>query len=153
MKLPESIEIPVGNLPLTFLEVTAVNAARCEVWHAEMEPWSLADWSNAAAGEMGEACNVVKKIRRQETGMRGAVDPEMDVLKEKLADEIADTFLYLDLLATHAGVNLAEAIARKFNAVSDREATMRPQFTKFKINYPRPTSITVDLAFEEGDVS
>lgn len=121
---------------LTFAEVSEVNAERCAVWHANMAPWSLADWSNAAAGEMGEACNVVKKIRRQETGMKGAVDPDMTSLKEKLADEIADTFLYLDLLATHTGVDIDAAIVRKFNAVSEREAAQRPEFHAFHLELP-----------------
>lgn len=111
--------------PLTFAQLRETNTARCARWHSGFPlgdtGWSGADWSNAAAGEMGEACNVVKKLRRQETGARGAVDPEYDVLCRKLGDEIADTVIYLDLLATFYGIDLAAAVIRKFDAISERE--------------------------------
>jgi NTP pyrophosphatase (non-canonical NTP hydrolase) len=113
-----------GPASLTFAQLRAVNAARAARWHPGFPydgKWNGADWSNAAAGEMGEACNVVKKLRRQETGGRGALDPEPYVLIGKLADEIADTIIYLDLLAAFYGIDTAEAVIRKFDAVSVRE--------------------------------
>lgn len=106
--------------PLTFAQLRGVNVSRCAKWHGTgSEPWVLSDWSNAAAGELGEACNVVKKIRRVQTGAKH--DPEghrMADLKVKLKKEIADTAIYLDLLAHHAEVDLAEAIREKFNEKS-----------------------------------
>ena len=113
-----------GPAALTFAQLRATNAARAARWHPGFpldDKWSGADWSNAAAGEMGEACNVVKKLRRQETGGRGAVDPDYPVLLAKLGDEIADTIIYLDLLAAYYGIDTAAAVASKFNAVSVRE--------------------------------
>ncbi len=108
---------------LTFAEVSRTNAERCTEWHQDMHPWTGADWSNAMAGEAGEACNVVKKLRRLETKMRddGTRPEEQDPmrLRDKLADEIADTFLYLDLLATHYGIDVPAAIISKFNRVSE----------------------------------
>lgn len=71
--------------------------------------WTLADWSNAMCGEAGEAANIVKKIRR------GDLDPE---LLHKLGDELADLSAYVDLLAHHAGIDLEEAIQRKFNSLA-----------------------------------
>jgi len=108
---------------LTFKEVTATNRTRCERWHPNFpnDGWTGADWSNAMAGECGEACNVVKKLRRKDLGLSAAVDPERDVLIEKLADELADTYLYLNLLAEHYAIDLPAAIVRKFNAISERE--------------------------------
>lgn len=47
------------------------NAARADRWHAGAEEWTASDWSNALAGEVGEACNVVKKVRRHETNIQG----------------------------------------------------------------------------------
>jgi NTP pyrophosphatase (non-canonical NTP hydrolase) len=114
-----------GPAALTFAQLRAVNAARAARWHPGFphdDKWNGADWSNAAAGEMGEACNVVKKLRRQETGGRGAADPDYDVLLSKLGDEIADTIIYLDLLATFYGIDTAAAVVAKFNAVSVRES-------------------------------
>jgi NTP pyrophosphatase (non-canonical NTP hydrolase) len=42
-----------------------------------------------------------------------------------LAEEIADTFIYLNLIAAEAGIDMYDAIAQKFNAVSARDG--RPQ--------------------------
>lgn len=108
---------------LTFERVEGINVARCKRWHPDFpnDGWTGADWSNAMAGEAGEACNVVKKLRRNDLNLKAAVDPERDVLVEHLADELADTFLYLQLLAAHYSIDLPAAIVRKFNAISERE--------------------------------
>ena len=118
-------------MALDFDQLRETNVTRCQRWHdeglsiAEIDTaprsWSGADWSNAAAGEMGEAANVVKKLRRAETGVRAARDPSPEALVEMLGDEIADTITYLDLLANYYGIDLGAAIVRKFNAVSVRE--------------------------------
>lgn len=110
-------------MELTFKEFAQANGDRMRQWHeGDGEPWTGADWGNAAAGEMGEACNVVKKLRRIETGVAlGRDDPARDELRRMLADELADTIAYLDLLAQHYGINLGVAVADKFNRVSDRE--------------------------------
>lgn len=113
--------------------VQTLNAERSLDWHhSETEPWTLADWGNAMGGECGEAQNVIKKIRRQQTGMRGAKDPDMEVLVGKLADELADTFLYLALVASAAGIDLNDAVIKKFNEVSKREG-----FTTYLPALPR----------------
>lgn len=48
---------------LTFDDLRQANIDRQMYWGGT-ENWTLADWSNAVAGEVGEACNVVKKLRR-----------------------------------------------------------------------------------------
>lgn len=73
--------------------------------------WSPAEWSNAMAGECGEACNLTKKLLRD--------GPEAINL-EDLGDEIADVVIYADLLATRLGLRLEDCIRRKFNKVSQR---------------------------------
>jgi NTP pyrophosphatase (non-canonical NTP hydrolase) len=73
--------------------------------------WPLDAWSNALAGEVGEAANIIKKMRR------GDLDAMND--KSLLADELADVAIYLDLLAFRADINLAEAVRKKFNRKSD----------------------------------
>lgn len=108
--------------PLTFDALRTANVARCARWHSPgTVAWTGADWSNAMCGEAGETANVVKKLRRAETGTASARDPEPPKLLADLAGEIADTIIYLDLLADHYGIDLAAAVAAKFNAVSDRE--------------------------------
>lgn len=95
---------------------------RRDRWHTpETEPWTGADWSNAMCGEAGEAANVVKKIRRIETGTGSAAPLELVELRVMLAHELADTIAYADLLAQHYGIDLRRAIAEKFNIVSERE--------------------------------
>lgn len=111
------------NPPLTFQEVSETNRTRCERWHPGFpeDGWTGSDWSNAMGGEAGEAMNVVKKLRRLDHGAPGRQDPPRANLLEMLAEEIADTFLYLDLLAQHYGIDLPKAVVDKFNAVSIRE--------------------------------
>ena len=60
---------------LTLATFSAVNRKRSAHWHADGEPWSGADWSNAMCGEAVEAANVVKKLRRHETGLASLRDP------------------------------------------------------------------------------
>lgn len=107
---------------LTFTEMSETNRTRCARWHhAETEKWTLADWSNALCGEAGELANVIKKLRRAETGTQGPKDPPVEVLREKAKAEIADVQLYLDLVANALGFNLPECIVPKFNLVSEEQ--------------------------------
>lgn len=110
---------------LTFAEVSAVNRSRASRWHVGFPDhggdWTGGDWSNAMAGECGEACNVVKKLRRVECGRQGSKDSPPAELLVQLGAELADTFIYLDLVATYYGIDLPTAIVHKFNAVSQRE--------------------------------
>lgn len=87
-----------------------LNVSRCEDAFAPLDTLSLSDWGCALAGEVGEACNIIKKARRGD----GPLDTNA------LADELADALTYLDLLAARAGIDLAEALVRKFNVVSAR---------------------------------
>lgn len=111
---------------LTYAALTAANLARCQMWHPGFPErnaggWTGGDWSNAMCGEAGEAANVVKKLRRFETGRVGAVDAPPDELLAKLGEELADTIIYADLLATYYGIDLGAAVIRKFNSISVRE--------------------------------
>jgi NTP pyrophosphatase (non-canonical NTP hydrolase) len=111
-------------IPLTFVEVSDINRQRAGRWHQGFPdgPWNSADWGCALAGEAGEACNVIKKLRRLETGSdQGIDDGTKEELIEDLADEIADTFLYLDLLASYHDISLPGAICSKFNRISVRQ--------------------------------
>lgn len=115
-----------GDDDLTFATFSSTNLARCTHWHPGFpggDDWTGADWSNAMQGEAGEAGNIVKKLRRLETGTRsaGSDDITRGELLQKLADEIGDTFAYLDLLAQFYGLNLVDCAREKFNRVSERE--------------------------------
>lgn len=102
-------------------DISKTNRARCARWHAGGEEWTAADWAVALAGETGELCNMVKKVRRHETGVvhdKTYNTPDMPTIMANIKDEIADVFLYLDLLADHFGLELMDCIAPKFNRVS-----------------------------------
>lgn len=78
--------------------------------------WDLATWCNAVLGELGEAANIIKKVRRG--------DLTLDEARPLLAKEYADVQIYLDLLAFRTGVNLGDAVVAKFNEVSDRVGSL-----------------------------
>ena len=108
---------------LSFTDLRVANETRCEGAFHPITAWSLTDWATAAAGELGEACNVIKKMRRFEGSRNDPtqnIDPASDRGKRMLAHELADTVIYLDLLAARAGIDLGEAVQEKFNLVSER---------------------------------
>ncbi|MFA5936466.1 MAG: nucleotide pyrophosphohydrolase [Candidatus Paceibacterota bacterium] len=104
----------MGYFPtgLTFWELRLANLRRADAIGYPIADWSPTDWACAAAGEMGEACNLIKKMRRGE-----------DVPTLDIARELADTVCYLDLLAERLGIDLGEAVREKFNVVSERYGT------------------------------
>lgn len=87
------------------------NANGKAVHNTDGSGWSKNDWLTALAGELGEAANLLKKIRRK--------DFTLEEAKDDLADELADIQTYLDILAFRCGVNLGEATLKKFNRKSD----------------------------------
>lgn len=121
------VEVPVFRTSaLTFEALRAQNVPRCNEAFHPLEEWTPTDWATALAGEAGEACNVVKKIRRLAHGdrpyNRGVTE---DDLREKLGKELADTVIYADLTAARMGLNLGECVRQKFNEVSDRVGSER----------------------------
>lgn len=72
--------------------------------------WSLTDWFTALTGEVDEVGGIIKKIRRGDVTLEEAYFD--------LADELADVFCYLVILAERSGINLEYATVRKFNEVS-----------------------------------
>lgn len=110
----------------SFEELRRVNTARCQRWHPgfpDDEAWTISDWSNALAGEVGEAANVVKKIRRVDLGTLSPNSREgnREALLANLGEELADAVIYADLLAAKAHIDLARRVRTKFNGVSIRE--------------------------------
>lgn len=69
---------------------------------------------NELAGEVGEACNVIKKLERERLNIAGS-----RATLEQLADELADVIICVDLIGMIYGIDLAKAVRRKFNATSD----------------------------------
>ena len=98
------------------------NRARCECptgFNHALDSWSLSDWITATTGELGEAANIAKKLNRVRDGIPGNSQTEAE-LRDALREEIADVFIYLDLLAQSQGFSLADAVREKFNKTSLR---------------------------------
>ena len=105
---------------MTFEEFSKLNRERCESpngFNHALNSWSLSDWFTATMGELGEAANIAKKLNRIRDGIPGNKEtPEQ--LQEKLKSEIADVFIYLDLLSQSAGFKLGEVVMETFNKKS-----------------------------------
>lgn len=99
---------------LSFEDLREKNVARCVAVYHPLDSWSPTDWGCALAGEVGEACNILKKHKRGDAGPH---------FRRDLSDELADVVIYADLLAARCGIELGEAVKFKFNLVSERKGS------------------------------
>lgn len=102
-------------------EFSERNLKRCESpdgFNHSLDSWSLSDWFTATMGELGEAANVAKKLNRYRDGITQSNSETKEELEKQLWREVADTFIYLDLLARAAGFSLANAVEMKFQETS-----------------------------------
>lgn len=74
--------------------------------------------SNELGGEAGEAQNQVKKLVRKKLGMIGGKNTKKAI--KDITDELADTIICVDRLASHLDIDLEKAIVEKFNEVSEK---------------------------------
>lgn len=104
---------------LTLKKIQDANVKRCEdAWHP-VNDWSANDWAVALGGEVGEALNVCKKIRRMAQGKFQTNNfPSMDKAIVQLGDELADVIHYATLLAARMNIDLEAHVRDKFNEVS-----------------------------------
>ena len=93
---------------LTFAQLRKANSLRNKSAF-DCQDWTPLEWGGAMAGECGEACNLLKKLRR-----------DKDIPLKDIAYELADVVVYTDLLAHKLGIDLGEAVREKFNVVSKR---------------------------------
>jgi NTP pyrophosphatase (non-canonical NTP hydrolase) len=95
---------------LTFAGLREANAARqADYGLTSCADWTFSDWATALAGEVGELCNLVKKLRRGDT-----------IDRADIARELADVVIYADLFAQRFDFHLAAEVRQKFNEVSER---------------------------------
>ncbi|SRR5260221_12115812 len=111
-------------------KLAAANKSRVERWHGPVGviSWEPEMWACAAAGEMGEYCNVIKKLKRHKDGLQQKgvyIDHTHSAIHQNLikdaAMEIGDIVVYLDLNAQRLGLTLEECIRSTFNRISIRE--------------------------------
>lgn len=117
---------------LKFSDLRSGNVARLPVFkNKKGEPahsspdgsdWTMLEWAGAAAGELGELANVVKKVRRGDLSLNDVIlDDGISMrVSEWIAREAADVVCYLDILVFRAGEDLGHAVQEKFNHVSER---------------------------------
>ena len=94
----------------------AVNRWSDEVYPGWREVTRLY-WATALAGEVGEFCNLVKKL--EEGGTRGR-----GITQDDLLEELADVYIYLQKTVVSLGGSqstFVEAILRKLERVRGRE--------------------------------
>ncbi len=128
---------PVG---LTFAELTRESVARCDEAFAQpvdegvihhptdgsfntrshLMSWSALEWAASLAGEVGELCNLLKKLRRR--GPNAVPTPEE---LQAIGKELADCQAYMPLVAARLGLDLAAETIAKFNEVSERVGSPR----------------------------
>lgn len=95
---------------LSFKQFGKANVDRLETY-SDKGKKPLSYWGCCLAGEVGEACNLIKKLEDGRTN-------ESSV--EAIAKELADIDTYLDLCYNRLGVDRVKVLKEKFNEVSDR---------------------------------
>lgn len=106
---------------MDFEELRNANVTRCEESFHSIDGWTPSEWSNAMAGEVGEACNLTKKMARVWPSNRLIKQWDkktLEQLESELALELADVVIYADLLATRIGRRLEDCVREKFNMKS-----------------------------------
>ena len=99
------------------------NKRRCESengFNHKLNDWTLSDWFLAFIGEAGEAANVAKKLNRIRDGIPGNRNITEAELRAQLRREIADAYIYLDLMAQSEGIDLEAAVIETFDAKSEQ---------------------------------
>lgn len=97
-----------------FNALRAANMLRQEEWDRDSKI-TLEYRGNELGGECGEALNEIKKLARERIGIRGS-----RTTVEKLADELADVVICVDLVCMMVGVDMFAAVRRKFNSTSEK---------------------------------
>lgn len=92
---------------LSLARLRAANLARQQSYPAYN--WDLDVWVVALGGEVGEALNVIKKLRRDADGIPGNTKSRAELLVD-LGDEIADAVIYLDLLMSAAELSFLPSL-------------------------------------------
>jgi NTP pyrophosphatase (non-canonical NTP hydrolase) len=85
----------VSANPLSFDALRETNVARSEAAFQPIADWTPTDWATAVAGETGEACNLVKKLRRLD-GPDRKLDTtgQREYLTREIGKELADIVIY-----------------------------------------------------------
>jgi hypothetical protein len=123
--LPDARPSEWRSKDLTFVQALDAGILRNTFWKGT-EDWTIADWGNAMAGECGECCNAIKKLRRIQLGMQNESDRpirEEQEARRKIRMEVIDTITYalhVWAVAARPGDDIGRDFKGVFNSVSDR---------------------------------
>jgi NTP pyrophosphatase (non-canonical NTP hydrolase) len=116
-KKEELTKVSVSTIEYNSLR--KANEARQKEWKGResvtVESVTMSFRGNELAGEVGEACNIIKKLERAKMGSVGST-----ATIEELAEELADVIIATDLIAMQADINLSSAVRNKFNKTSEK---------------------------------
>lgn len=98
-----------------FKHLREANEARNIEWKGSMDVVPALFRATELAGEVGEACNVIKKLERERMGWVGS-----RATLAQLGAELADVIICVDLIAMDYGLDLWKLVERKFNETSER---------------------------------
>jgi NTP pyrophosphatase (non-canonical NTP hydrolase) len=109
-------------MKLDLEKFAALNRERAVEGFKTYKNVSITYWTTALAGEVGELCNMIKKLERVAMGGidAGSTYTAADIDKNMLAEEIGGIAIYLDLLAGLLGISLPDAIVNTFNSKSEK---------------------------------
>lgn len=114
MKTPIVINHTRQNLCLSDLALAMEKRLESEPKFAKCRSWDHSKWLQALVGEVGETADQLKKLDR------GDYDDDHHKFVENVAKEMADSLMYLILLAQALEIDLGKATILKFNEVSVR---------------------------------
>ena len=105
---------------MTIDEFQSMCAERNEngIFAACTQHWVISDYSNAIAGEAGELCNLVKKLRRGDF----KTEEQLREAENKMAKECADIITYTMVFLSKQARSAAVELLAKFHEVSERRA-------------------------------
>ena len=109
-----------------------LNRDRCESpqgFNHKLGSWNSSEWMVAILGELGEAANCIKKLNRVRDGIPGNKESSMELI-ENLESELADTYIYLDLLCQSLNIDLKKAVMKKFEETNKKIGYVTPEEIK-----------------------
>lgn len=96
------------------MKLREANIIRSKEWAGDVE-LDLSFAGNELAGEVGEACNIIKKMERKRFGLKTS-----EATVDDLREELADVIICVDLIAMKLGIDLDKAVMDKFNKTSEK---------------------------------
>lgn len=105
---------------MTFKQFSEANLLKTEKFYDPIQSWYYTDWACALAGEVGELCNIIKKMRRVSTNQSELIELQhmaVDDVKKfssMLREEIYDCYVYLDLLTQRLGMDMSDLLEEQY---------------------------------------